>query len=499
MAAAGAIAAVCYLNSLEGPLIFDDKVAILKNPDVTKKTSLYNVFSNDFWGEKLTSFHSHKSYRPMTVLSFRLNVDLMGSLSPWGFHFGNLLLHAATSALLVPVYLPMLKQDLQASLAAACYFASHPVHTDAVASAVGRADVLCGFFVLLALLSYRQSSQAILRNGTGWPWLVLSLALTLLAMLSKEQGVTVLALCVAFDLLFVYGLDFKILFDFCQAEGKKVDANDKALQTLLPGLTTTSGGTLKAQLRLLSMRLGVMVAAMVVFVGGRIALNGTASIHIFTQPDNPAAFAPTVRTRLLTYWFYWWNDAWLLIFPFAPKSCDWSNDSLPLVEQLSDHRLLGPLALFALVIWAAAAAFGLISSPQRADDADGAAWRRALVMALAMAIVPFLPALVVTVGFVVAERVLYIPSMGACLGLGMLVAWPPAPIAALANILAPALAMQQQYQPGKGKHGKHGKGGSSMRNTAIPPVRMLTLGVAALLVCASGYYCTVQVSNAVFC
>ena len=40
--------------------------------------------------------HSHKSYRPLTVLTFRLNYVLHG-LRPVGFHLVNVVLHAAVS------------------------------------------------------------------------------------------------------------------------------------------------------------------------------------------------------------------------------------------------------------------------------------------------------------------------------------------------------------------------------------------------------------------
>ena len=65
------IAVLCYLNSLNGDFVHDDVYAIKNNQDVTGKKPLLDLFSNDFWGRPMTSFRSHKSYRPFTVLSFR--------------------------------------------------------------------------------------------------------------------------------------------------------------------------------------------------------------------------------------------------------------------------------------------------------------------------------------------------------------------------------------------------------------------------------------------
>ena len=45
--------------------------AILKNPDLQSDTPLINLFYNDFWGTPLTHSGSHKSYRPLCVLTFR--------------------------------------------------------------------------------------------------------------------------------------------------------------------------------------------------------------------------------------------------------------------------------------------------------------------------------------------------------------------------------------------------------------------------------------------
>ena len=62
---------ICYLNSLNGDFVHDDLFAIKNNADVTGETSMWSVWGNDFWGKPMSDPHSHKSYRPLTVLSFR--------------------------------------------------------------------------------------------------------------------------------------------------------------------------------------------------------------------------------------------------------------------------------------------------------------------------------------------------------------------------------------------------------------------------------------------
>ncbi|KFM79885.1 Transmembrane and TPR repeat-containing protein, partial [Stegodyphus mimosarum] len=66
-------ALICYANSLTCGLVFDDKPAIKDNTDLRPDTPLSNILYNDFWGTPMNREESHKSYRPLCVLTFRLN------------------------------------------------------------------------------------------------------------------------------------------------------------------------------------------------------------------------------------------------------------------------------------------------------------------------------------------------------------------------------------------------------------------------------------------
>lgn len=59
-----------YSFSLTGNFVFDDSEAILKNKDVISDSWL-DPFKNDFWGTSIKSNVSHKSYRPLTIISYR--------------------------------------------------------------------------------------------------------------------------------------------------------------------------------------------------------------------------------------------------------------------------------------------------------------------------------------------------------------------------------------------------------------------------------------------
>lgn len=66
-----ALCALCYCNSLHGELVHDDVWAIINNPDVRPGSSIGNIFSNDFWGKRMADNTSHKSYRPLCILTFK--------------------------------------------------------------------------------------------------------------------------------------------------------------------------------------------------------------------------------------------------------------------------------------------------------------------------------------------------------------------------------------------------------------------------------------------
>ena len=138
------VASLCFAGSLSGDFVFDDSEAILNNEDVRMETNLFSVFKHDFWGENITSSTSHKSYRPLTILTFRLNYWTAGGYDTFGFHLVNLVLHAFNSMLSLRVFsaifggISVSKQGKKAftspkaSLLAALLFAVHPIHTENV-------------------------------------------------------------------------------------------------------------------------------------------------------------------------------------------------------------------------------------------------------------------------------------------------------------------------------------------------------------------------------
>lgn len=135
------LATICYISSCWGDFVFDDNEVIIQNIDVDPDTPLLNIFRNDFWGMNISLKNSHKSYRPLTIMTFRWNYWL-SQLQPFGYHLTNVILHAVVSSTFLRVCSslhndfmkkPMTKNGhSRFPLLAALLFAVHPIHTETV-------------------------------------------------------------------------------------------------------------------------------------------------------------------------------------------------------------------------------------------------------------------------------------------------------------------------------------------------------------------------------
>lgn len=85
---------------------------------------------------------------------------------PAGYHLVNILLHAANVAWLFYLLRRYRVAVGLASLAAAL-FAVHPVHTEAVANIVGRAELLGMFFGGLMWWAWLQGREGASKDGAG--------------------------------------------------------------------------------------------------------------------------------------------------------------------------------------------------------------------------------------------------------------------------------------------------------------------------------------------
>ncbi|XP_075910199.1 protein O-mannosyl-transferase TMTC4 isoform X2 [Petromyzon marinus] len=399
-ALAALTAALSFIVSYDGAFVFDDSEAVVGNKDLKPETPLSSLWIDDFWGGRLSSNTSHKSYRPLTVLTFRFNYWASGGLNPTGFHLVNIALHSVVSALLYDVCCLLVgwrgsrgSPACRTALLASVMFAVHPVHAESVAGVVGRADLLCALFFFLSFISYAAAFTGSEHGAASVSatWIVLSVTLSAVATLCKEQGVTVIALCSAYDAIAVSGIDPLGLAK------SALHLGGVGMRSKVPTVQGRRGCTLAfacRQAALATALLATLAARWWVMGGGAPA---------FTPDDNPAAFADGLLTRVVNYNYLYALNAWLLLDP-QWLCFDWSMGCVPLISAASDWRIVAPLCL-----WLALGALSLRALRAR-DESE----RRRLLLALVLLLVPFAPAanVLVRVGFVLAERVLYTSAAG---------------------------------------------------------------------------------------
>lgn len=138
--------------NLQAGGFFMDDAMIQKNNVVTSAVLDWRrLVRTDFWGLDMfdPNTWTHKSFRPLVVLTFRWNFLLHGFAS-CGFHVTNALLHAVASFQLGWFGLHVLRLPWSWSAMLAALFAAHPVHTESICYIVCRADILCAQALFLA-------------------------------------------------------------------------------------------------------------------------------------------------------------------------------------------------------------------------------------------------------------------------------------------------------------------------------------------------------------
>ncbi|XP_003220872.3 protein O-mannosyl-transferase TMTC1 [Anolis carolinensis] len=465
LVAAGA-SALCYWGALGGEFVHDDVWAILHNRDVRPGAPLSAAFADDFWGKGMGENTSHKSYRPLCVLTFRLNIMLAG-MNPFYFHAVNVALHCLVTLMLMYTCDKAVFKDSRLSFVTALFFAVHPIHTEAVTGIVGRADVLACLLFLLAFLSYNRSVDQLYVGEhfpptASPPFLLLSLFLGTCAMLVKETGITVFGVCLVYDGFLLSqnrarlkngGVPQKLsrrpssslpaslqLSSSSRENGRHRVAHkgtwnschpaspeerqhsspsilSKAVVAVLSYMTTSNKRKFLHTTRPFLKRAALVLTYVTLLLYFRLWIMG-GSMPAFSEQDNPASFSPYLLTRFLTYSYLLAFNAWLLLAPIT-LCYDWQVGSIPLVESVWDVRNLATILLVVVMLL-----LGLhcIVAFKKLEH-------REVLVGLLFLVFPFIPAsnLFFRVGFVVAERVLYMPSMGYCIllvhGLNKLCTW----------------------------------------------------------------------------
>jgi protein O-mannosyl-transferase len=195
LAAIFVLTLLAYSNSFQSGFVLDNKPLILGDARVHAATAenVGRLFEHSYWWPTGEA----GIHRPFTKLSFLFNYAILGNRDqPAGYHAVNFLLHFA-NVLLVYVFGLRLLRDYRLAAALAGLWAVHPALTESVTNIVGRADLLAGMAVVGGLLLYLGSAQS-----TGWRrliWLAALFTAALVGMLSKESAAVLVGVVALYE------------------------------------------------------------------------------------------------------------------------------------------------------------------------------------------------------------------------------------------------------------------------------------------------------------
>jgi len=339
---------IIYGRTLAGDFVFDDRGIVEHRYLLSDLNKFDQVLMLPYFTE------ASGLYRPTVLASYALNYIILGSAA-WGFHLVNLLLYAA-SIFLIFLVLKRLFKDKYLAYLTAILFLVLPIHTEAVANIVGRAEILALFFSLLVFLELLKEKIVWWRVGV---WLALALG-------SKETAVAAIPIA----LLIIY-----------------LKEKDFFSRSVLQKYAKTF--------------LGLFLGG-VVYFGLRFIVLGRVYFFkaVTSVVENPLQFV-SAKERIAT--------AFSVLTMYVKKSfwpldlcSDYSFNQLPIIKSF-----LSPGVLFAVlvIIFFSSAIFIFL--------------RRKPILALASAIFIFsyLPIanLIFSTGTIAGERLMYYPSLGLCL------------------------------------------------------------------------------------
>lgn len=195
------VVAVCaaYWNSLSGPFILDDQVAIVENAQIRalSSTALFPERELPTAG------------RPLVNLSLAVNYAL-GGLDVRGYHVFNIAVHLLCALLLFGLVRRTLELPAVSSVfhsppvavaaVIAVLWALHPLNTEVVDYLTQRTESLMAVFYLLTLYAVARAAQ----SDHGARWRALAIASCAAGMACKESMVTAPVAVLLFERAYIF-------------------------------------------------------------------------------------------------------------------------------------------------------------------------------------------------------------------------------------------------------------------------------------------------------
>ena len=188
-----ALAFLSQANTIQYWFVATDSLSLIETSRIQTITDLTMLFTQPLMdGTDFTN--TALFYRPVSSLSYAFDYFLWG-LSPSGFHFSNVILHAFAAVLVAITIIEMTTQPTVGYITAGL-FAVHPLTVGTVPAISRRQDILMTIFVLSTLFlfirSQRQNSRRLLSGA---------LILYTIALGTKETAIIVPGLAFAWPVV----------------------------------------------------------------------------------------------------------------------------------------------------------------------------------------------------------------------------------------------------------------------------------------------------------
>jgi len=374
----GAAALLPYFNSLSCGFAYDDDGLIVTNAYVQPDVPWWKPLAHPLWPPPMEA----GLYRPVTGLTYRLQLGLHGP-TPAPFHAFNLALHLGVTLLALAALRRLFPTHAGWAWGVALLFATHPIHTEAVTGIVGRAESLAALFGLAGYLLWlglarnagsatgqdRASRSPHARSGArAARWILVALCFALAAG-SKESAIGWVLLLGA------------------HRTGLLGDGHGYA------GIARRRHADLASAL----VADGAVVIGMAIYFVARLAVLGSlVDLRDVSFVDNPVFSAP-LDLRVLTAGKVLGKGILLMLWP-ARLCADYSFDAIQPVKSWASPAGLLLIGLLAATVQVA----------RRSGRRPRLAWGWGAWIAFILPV----SNLIVPIGTIMAERLLYLPSLG---------------------------------------------------------------------------------------
>lgn len=363
------VVAVALLASFVGvrnQFAHDDLHLVQENARVHDLGALREILASPFWPPPF----SQDLWRPLTTLLMAVEY-VIGGGAPFVFRIVSYALYAMSAVAVL--WLARRYVAHPAALGTAILFAAHPVHVEAVALAVGQAEIVVGLLATIATILYVRWRDT--GTPTAMQWVQLA-ALYGAAALFKENALVIPGLLIAAELLLP----------------RAVPTDVRRLAPGVAALVAVAAVILLLRVQVLGELRGTFVAE---------ALDGATPFH-----------RVLTALRVVPEWIR------LLVWP-AHLRLDYSP------QEFVASTAFGPMEALGLAMLAAGATLAWWTRRSAPLVSFGLAWMAVALFPVSNVVVP--------TGILIAERTLFLPSVGFMLCVAGGIHW-----------LRPALATTQR-------------------------------------------------------